>query len=104
MSIQLTAINSALSQLLGGEWSGVELFPLQTLDKSLPGNCNVLWFTLCKQSESYSRVLSLHFDRVKEASYRNTEYADTCQQRIIEAIQIFWDGIASETMRIVSIP
>jgi len=94
----LEAINTALKGS-----PEIELYPLQTLDKSLIGS-PTLWFTLCKRGENKQRKLYLHFDPTMEVRLPGPAYLRECQSQIAKAISGFWYGATSEHSRIVEIP
>ncbi|MGC8536611.1 MAG: hypothetical protein ACP5QR_13950, partial [Rhizomicrobium sp.] len=103
MSKQSAAIEAALAQLSDEGCLDIQLCPLQTLDKSMPNNGLVLWFTFCMRGENPQRVLTLLFDRTKEVQLPGPAYITECRARIVEAIRQFWDGETSELNREVAI-
>ncbi len=59
--------------------------------------------TLGVPAEQFRRTLTLRFGVALEVSLQGDEYRVVCQQQVVNAILSFWDGIASESSRVVQI-
>lgn len=98
--LAISTIKSALDQQVHDGKPQPELWPLQTLDKNDNG---AFWFTLGLSTEKFQRILTLRFDQTLEVLLPGEAYRLVCRPQILNAIREFWDGITSESSRVVQI-
>jgi hypothetical protein len=96
----IEVLNATLAKVrvIGGP--GAEPWPHGSICKYDNGN---ICFTLGLAAEQFKRVLTLRFSVALEVSLQGDEYRAACQQQVLGAVRSFWDGVTSESSRVVEI-
>lgn len=96
----LEVLTSALGQVRAVGGPEAEPWPHGSICKYDNGN---LCFTLGVSAEQFKRILTLRFGETLEVSLRGDEYHAVCREQVVGAVLSFWDGIRSESNRVVQI-